>query len=116
MTLILDDGPGRAVVIFDAGSTLGAFIRVDDVALLAFGDSTNRTLVEAAAALDAVFRDFIGHDGLLQTCWKKPLVLSLFILYDIRECLKLRLFIDVILAKARQPLHEILPPIASGSE
>jgi voltage-gated potassium channel Kch len=66
MALFLDDGPGRAVVIFDAGSTLGAFIRVDDIALLAFGDSTNRTLVEAAAALDAVFRDFIGHDGLLQ--------------------------------------------------
>jgi hypothetical protein len=73
MTLFFDDGPGRAVVIFDAGSTLGAFIRVDDIALLAFGDSTNRTLVEAAAALDAVFRDFIGHDGLLQAGLEKAI-------------------------------------------
>ena len=81
MVLCLDDSPGRAVVIFDAGSTLGAFIRVDDIALLTFGDSTNRTLVEAAAALDAVFRDFIGHDGLLQAGLEKAIsIISIYII------------------------------------
>jgi pyoverdine/dityrosine biosynthesis protein Dit1 len=66
MFLCLDDGPGRAVVIFDAGTALGAFIRVDDILLFAFTDSTHGTLKEAAATLDAVFGYFIGHNGLLQ--------------------------------------------------
>jgi hypothetical protein len=72
MVLCLDDGPGRAVVIFDAGTALGAFLRVDDIAVFTFGDSTHRTLKEAAAALDAVFGNFIGHDGLLKGwSWEK---------------------------------------------
>jgi pyoverdine/dityrosine biosynthesis protein Dit1 len=66
MVLCLDDSPGRAVVIFDTGTTLGAFIRVDDILFFALTDSVHGALKEAAAATDAVFGNLIGHDGLLQ--------------------------------------------------
>jgi hypothetical protein len=66
MALCFDDGPGGAVVIFDASTALGAFIGVNDILIFAFADSVHGAFVEAAAALDAVFGDFIGHDGLLQ--------------------------------------------------
>ena len=88
--LCLDDSPGRAVVIFDAGTALGAFIRVDGILFFAFTDSVHRAFKEAAAALDTVFGDFIRHDGLLKGwSWKKAAVLALFILYNFREWLKM---------------------------
>jgi len=99
VTLFFDDSPSRAVVIFDAGSTLGAFIRVDDVTLLALGDSAVRTFEEAAAALDTVFGDSIGHDGLPQGRTRKSRQYLLYYYYtNFWKCIKLkRIYFNVIL-------------------
>jgi hypothetical protein len=63
--LRLDDSPGRAVDIFDAGAAPGAFIGVDDIAVFALGDGFPGTFVKTGTTLDAVFGDFISHGGIL---------------------------------------------------
>ena len=45
-----------------AGAALDALVGIDDVLVLAFGDSLNGAVVGARAALDASVSDIVSHD------------------------------------------------------
>jgi len=62
----LNDSPAGTVNIINAGTAIGAFIRVDNIPVFTFGNGINRAFVETGAALDAVFGNFIGQRRLLR--------------------------------------------------
>ena len=49
------------MIDFYTGAAIGAFFRIDDVGLLSLADGTGRAFVKAAAALDAIFGNFIDQ-------------------------------------------------------
>ena len=57
----LDDSPAGTVNIINAGTAIGAFIRVDDIPVFTFGNGIGGAFVKTGAALDTVFGNFIGH-------------------------------------------------------
>ena len=51
------------MIVRQALAALGAFLLVDNVSVLPLGYCRNGTDKKAAAALDAVFGDFVCHAG-----------------------------------------------------
>jgi hypothetical protein len=58
----LDDCPGRAVVLGQAQTAVGALGGIDDVLRLTFDDGSGGTFIQAAAALNAILEYFVSHD------------------------------------------------------
>jgi hypothetical protein len=46
-----------------AGTAVGAYFRIDFINI-AFGNSFNRTFIDASTASDAIFIDNISHDSI----------------------------------------------------
>ncbi len=52
------------MVIFQASSAVSALLRVNDIGIFALVNSPGGAFVKTAAALDAVFGDFVRHEGI----------------------------------------------------
>jgi hypothetical protein len=49
------------MIDFYTDTAIGAFFRIDDVGLLSLDNGSGRAFVKAAAALDAIFGNFIDQ-------------------------------------------------------
>ncbi len=63
----LDDSPAGTVNIINAGTAIGAYIRVDNIPVFTLDNGIEGAFVETGAAFDAVFGNFIGQRRLLKT-------------------------------------------------